>query len=100
MLGSMYKESMYTSQLEYPSAVYVNACFFCLFCFLQCTCLPGSIGGINEDWMHLLGYAIFVLLPESQDHLTCTKCKLVSILEEKTVGLKAQVSTLHVIKEN
>lgn len=38
--------------------------------------------------------------PDSKPLMTGTKCKLVSMLKEKIEELEAQVSTLHVIKEN
>ncbi|CAM5160534.1 unnamed protein product [Natator depressus] len=45
------------------------------------------------------GCAMFVFLPEDRSLFVCTKCKLVSILEEKVQGLEQQVSTLHCIRE-
>ncbi|CAM4558281.1 unnamed protein product [Caretta caretta] len=45
------------------------------------------------------GCAIFVFLPQDRSDFVCTKCKLVSILEEKIQGLEKQVSTLCCIRE-
>ncbi|KAG6933402.1 hypothetical protein G0U57_019236 [Chelydra serpentina] len=46
------------------------------------------------------GCAMFVFLPQDRSDFVCTKCKLISILEEKIQGLEKRVSTLHSIKEN
>ncbi|XP_053866613.1 uncharacterized protein LOC128827000 [Malaclemys terrapin pileata] len=46
------------------------------------------------------GYAMFVFLPQDRSDFVCTKCKLVSVLEEKVQGLEKQVSTLRCIREN
>uniref|UniRef100_A0A8C3HUE0 SGNH hydrolase-type esterase domain-containing protein n=1 Tax=Chrysemys picta bellii TaxID=8478 RepID=A0A8C3HUE0_CHRPI len=43
---------------------------------------------------------MFVCLPQDRSDFVCTKCKLVSILEEKVRGLEKQVSTLRCIREN
>ncbi|CAM5141513.1 unnamed protein product [Natator depressus] len=43
--------------------------------------------------------AMFVFLPQDRSDFVCTKCKLVSILEEKVQGLEKQVSTLCCIRE-
>ncbi|CAM5146694.1 unnamed protein product [Natator depressus] len=45
------------------------------------------------------GCAKFVFLPQDRSDFVCTKCKLVSILEEKVQGLQKQVSTLRCIRE-
>ncbi|CAM5123263.1 unnamed protein product [Eretmochelys imbricata] len=37
--------------------------------------------------------------PKDRNDFVCTKCKLVSILEEKVQGLEQQVLTLHCIRE-
>ncbi|CAM4712443.1 unnamed protein product [Caretta caretta] len=42
---------------------------------------------------------MFVFLPQDRCDFVCTKCKLVSILEEKVQGLEQQVSTLRCIRE-
>ncbi|XP_065437717.1 uncharacterized protein LOC101931329 isoform X3 [Chrysemys picta bellii] len=46
------------------------------------------------------GCAMFVFLPQDRSDFVCTKCKLVSILEEKVRGLEKRVSTLRCIREN
>ncbi|KAG6939240.1 hypothetical protein G0U57_002474, partial [Chelydra serpentina] len=46
------------------------------------------------------GCAMFVFLPQDRSDFVCTKCKLISILEEKIQGLEKRVSTLRSIKEN
>uniref|UniRef100_A0A8C3FMA3 SGNH hydrolase-type esterase domain-containing protein n=1 Tax=Chrysemys picta bellii TaxID=8478 RepID=A0A8C3FMA3_CHRPI len=46
------------------------------------------------------GCAMFVFLPQDRSDFVCTKCKLVSILEEKVRGLEKQVSTLRCIQKN
>ncbi|XP_065427512.1 coiled-coil domain-containing protein 18-like [Chrysemys picta bellii] len=43
---------------------------------------------------------MFVFLPQDRSNFVCTKCKQVSILEEKVQGLEKQVSTLRCIREN
>ncbi|XP_073172891.1 urotensin-2 isoform X1 [Lepidochelys kempii] len=45
------------------------------------------------------GCAMFVFLPQDRSDFVCTKCKLVSILEEKIEGLEQQITTLHCIRE-
>ncbi|CAM5125407.1 unnamed protein product [Natator depressus] len=42
---------------------------------------------------------MFVFLPQDRSDFVCTKCRLVSILEEKVQGLEQQVSTLRCIRE-
>ncbi|XP_067418891.1 uncharacterized protein [Emydura macquarii macquarii] len=46
------------------------------------------------------GCAMFVFLPQDRDDFICTKCRLVSLLEEKVKGLETQMSTLRCITEN
>ncbi|KAG6931742.1 hypothetical protein G0U57_001046, partial [Chelydra serpentina] len=46
------------------------------------------------------GCAMFVFLPQDRSEFFCTKCKLISILEEKIQGLEKRVSTLRSIREN
>ncbi|XP_073193528.1 uncharacterized protein [Lepidochelys kempii] len=45
------------------------------------------------------GCAMFVFLPQDRSDFVCTKCKLVSILEEKIEGLEQQITTLRCIRE-
>ncbi|XP_073166693.1 uncharacterized protein [Lepidochelys kempii] len=45
------------------------------------------------------GCAMFVFLPQDRNDFVCTKCKLVSILEEKIEGLEQQITTLRCIRE-
>ncbi|KAG6933083.1 hypothetical protein G0U57_020035, partial [Chelydra serpentina] len=46
------------------------------------------------------GCAMFVFLPQDRSNFVCTKCKLISVLEEKIQGLEKRVLTLRSIKEN
>ncbi|CAM5152177.1 unnamed protein product [Natator depressus] len=43
---------------------------------------------------------MFLFLPEDRSDFVCTKCKLVSVLEENDKGLETQVPNLHCIREN
>nr|XP_048709947.1 uncharacterized protein LOC125638352 isoform X2 [Caretta caretta] len=45
------------------------------------------------------GCAMFVFLPQDRSDFVCTKCKLVSILQEKIEGLEQQITTLRCIRE-
>ncbi|CAM4536254.1 unnamed protein product [Caretta caretta] len=46
-----------------------------------------------------IGCAMFVFLPQDRSDFVCTKCKLVSILEEKIEGLEQQITILRCIRE-
>ncbi|XP_053880928.1 uncharacterized protein LOC128835454 isoform X2 [Malaclemys terrapin pileata] len=46
------------------------------------------------------GVCLGAVREEDRSDFVCTKCKLVSILEEKVRGLEKQVSTLRCIREN